>query len=87
MQPTRRLWGWLGLVFLLSFAALGWMGREIYLAAPPIPDAVVTASGEALFSAGQVELGDIITGDAGQRGAGSRRAQSGARLRQQEKGQ
>ncbi len=57
MQPTRRLWGWLGLVFLLSFAALGWMGREIYLAAPPIPDAVATASGDAIFSPGHVELG------------------------------
>src|SRR5689334_5079680 len=57
MQPTRRLWGWLGLVFLLSFAALGWMGREIYLAAPPIPEKVVGLSGDALFSSGQVELG------------------------------
>jgi nitric oxide reductase subunit B len=57
MQPTRRLWGWLGLVFLLSFAALGWMGREIYLAAPPIPEKVVSPSGDLLFSPGQVELG------------------------------
>jgi len=57
MQPTRRLWRWLALVFVLSFAALGWMGREIYLAAPPIPENVVSTGGDVLFSTGQVELG------------------------------
>jgi len=36
MQPTRNLWRWLAVVFFLSFAALGWLGREIYLSAPPI---------------------------------------------------
>ncbi len=50
MQPTRKLWQWLGFVFLLSFAALGWLGREIYLAAPPIPKAVVGADGRVLFT-------------------------------------
>ena len=37
MKPTRSLWRWLAVVFVLSFAALGYLGREIYLAAPPIP--------------------------------------------------
>ena len=57
MQPTRKLWQWLGLVFLLSFAALGWLGREIYLAAPPIPKAVVGAEGRVLFSGDDVQQG------------------------------
>ena len=35
MQSTRKLWLGLGIVFLLSFAALGWLGREIYLAGRP----------------------------------------------------
>ena len=35
MNPTRKLWTSLGVVFVLSFAALGWMGREIYVAARP----------------------------------------------------
>ena len=46
MKPNRKLWQWLGVVFVVSFAALGWLGREIYLAAPPIPEAapVITAT-------------------------------------------
>ncbi len=38
MQPTRRLWQTLAIVFFASFAVLGWLGREIYLKAPPIAD-------------------------------------------------
>ena len=57
MHPTRRLWGWLAIVFFLSFAVLGWMGREIYQAAPPIPDKVLTPRGDIVFAPGQVELG------------------------------
>src|SRR5690348_240619 len=41
---NRKLWQWLGVVFVLSFAALGFLGREIYLAAPPIAT-VVTSDG------------------------------------------
>ena len=55
-QPTRKLWTWLGIVFVLSFAVLGWLGREIYLAAPPIPD-VKAASGDLLYTAGQIREG------------------------------
>ena len=55
-QPTRKLWTWLGIVFVLSFAVLGWLGREIYLAAPPIPD-VKVASGATLYTAGQIQEG------------------------------
>ena len=57
MQPTRKLWQWLGVVFVLSFAALGWLGREIYLAAPPIPEAVRTEAGATLFTADDIREG------------------------------
>ena len=57
MQPTRKLWRWLGVVFVLSFAALGWMGREIYLAAPPIPKAVVSVSGATLYTGDEIQRG------------------------------
>ena len=40
MKSTKRLWRWLGLVFVLSFGALGYLGWQIYLTAPPIPKAV-----------------------------------------------
>jgi nitric oxide reductase subunit B len=57
MHPTRRLWQGLAVIFFLSFAALGWLGREIYLAAPPIADAVRTASGELLYTGEQIQDG------------------------------
>jgi nitric oxide reductase subunit B len=57
MHPTRRLWQGLAIIFVLSFAALGWLGREIYLAAPPIPELVRTTSGELLYTGEQIEDG------------------------------
>ncbi len=57
MQPTRKLWQWLGIVFVLSFAVLGWLGREIYLAAPPIPHAVKTQDGTTLFTGDEIQDG------------------------------
>ena len=57
MSPTRKLWQTLGIVFVLSFAALLWLGREIYLAAPPIPSVVKTTSGDTLFTGEQIQDG------------------------------
>ena len=57
MKSTSRLWRWLGLVFVLSFGALGYLGWQIYLSAPPIPKQVVTAEGEVLFTGEQIQLG------------------------------
>ena len=57
MNTTHRLWRWLGLVFVLSFGALGYLGYQIYLSAPPIPKAVVSADGEILFTGEQVQQG------------------------------
>ena len=65
MHSTHRLWRWLAVICLLSFAVLGWVGREIYLAAPPIPERVVGAAGDALFSPGQVERGQQAWRSAG----------------------
>lgn len=57
MQPTRKLWRWLAIVFLLSFAVLAWVGGEIYLRQPPIPRQVVDSSGQVLFTGKQIQLG------------------------------
>ena len=56
MNATRKLWTWLAIVFVLSFTALGWMGREIYLAAPPYPT-VKSERGEILYTAAQLKEG------------------------------
>jgi nitric oxide reductase subunit B len=70
MQPTTRLWRWLAIVFVLSFAALGWLGREIYLAAPPIPVAV-KAGDRTLFSRDDIEIGQGVWRSAGGQQLGS----------------
>lgn len=57
MQTNHRLWRWLGLIFVLSFGALGFLGYQIYLSAPPIPKSVVTAQGEVLFTGEQIQAG------------------------------
>ena len=42
---------------ILSFAILGLIGREIYVKAPPVPTAVVSASGETLFTKADIQTG------------------------------
>src|SRR5512133_1952815 len=60
MNSNNRLWRWLGLIFVLSFRALGYLGWQIYLTAPPIPKAVVTTGGEVLFTGEQVSKGQQV---------------------------
>jgi nitric oxide reductase subunit B len=57
MTSNSRLWRWLGLIFVLSFGALGYLGWQIYLAAPPIPAAVLTSDGKVLFTGEQIQKG------------------------------
>src|SRR5438270_11920196 len=57
MNTNNRLWRWLGLIFVLSFGALGYLGWQIYLSAPPIPKSVVTADGDVLFTGEQIQAG------------------------------
>ena len=57
MHSARKLWTWLAVICVLSFAVLGWVGTEIYLTAPPIPQQVISSNGTILFSEGQVQRG------------------------------
>ena len=56
-SPNNRLWRWLAFIFVLSFGALGYLGYQIYLTAPPIPKAVVTTQGDVLFTGEQIQTG------------------------------
>src|SRR5690606_19138379 len=71
MYHTSRLWRWLAAVFLLSFAALGLIGREIYQSKPPLPWRVVTTGGEVLFTGAQIERGQEAWRAAGGQQLGS----------------
>ncbi len=57
MNSTRRLWMVLGALFLASFGALLFMGSEIYRQMPPIPSAVVSESGEIVYTKDQIQRG------------------------------
>lgn len=71
MNSTHRLWRWLGLVCVLSFGALGYLGWQIHLSAPPIPKAVVTTGGEVLYTAEQIDYGQRAWRAAGGQQLGS----------------
>jgi len=71
MQSTRRLWTWLAIICILSFAALGWVGTEIYQKAPPIPAKVVDTRGTVIFTADQIRHGQQAWLSAGGQQLGS----------------
>jgi nitric oxide reductase subunit B len=55
-----KLWLALGTVIVLSFATLGYFGHEIYRKAPPIPDKVVSADGQVLFTGQEIRDGQNV---------------------------
>ena len=57
---TKKLWYGFATVMVLSFAVLLYFGREIYRQAPPIPNQVVTNSGEVLFSGQDIKDGQNV---------------------------
>ena len=71
MHATRKLWTWLAVICVLSFAVLGWVGAQIYQTAPPIPKQVISADKEVLFSEGQVDRGQQAWLSAGGQQLGS----------------
>ncbi|MBE7463047.1 MAG: nitric-oxide reductase large subunit [Planctomycetes bacterium] len=59
MNP-RRLWIGFGAVMVLSFAVLGYYGWEIYRAAPPIPNRVVSSTGETIMTGNDIRDGQNV---------------------------
>ncbi|MBB5692369.1 nitric-oxide reductase large subunit [Muricoccus pecuniae] len=57
MKRQSRLWIALTLVFLASFGWLGMLGRDIMRAAPPVPESVISASGEVLYTGAEIGRG------------------------------
>ena len=57
---NTTLWRWLALIFVLSFGVLGYLGYQIYLTAPPIPQKVVTTEGQVLFTGEQIQMGGAV---------------------------
>lgn len=56
----RRLWIAFALVMILSFIVLGWIGTRIYQEMPPLPDRVVTTTGEVVIDTGEIQAGQNV---------------------------
>jgi nitric oxide reductase subunit B len=56
----KKLWTAFAVVFVLSFAVLGWIGTKIYQEMPPIPDKVMTADGSVVVAGGDIERGQNV---------------------------
>jgi nitric oxide reductase subunit B len=56
----NKLWTIFGLVFLLSFGVLIWVGTEIFREAPPIPERVATSAGTTLMTSGDISDGQNV---------------------------
>ncbi|PKP41419.1 MAG: nitric oxide reductase large subunit [Bacteroidetes bacterium HGW-Bacteroidetes-10] len=59
-MKNSRLWVIFTVLVVLSFAVLGYYGVEIFRKAPPIPDKVVTDTGELLFTGQEIRDGQNV---------------------------
>lgn len=57
MSTTRKLWLGLAALLIASFSVLLWSGGEIFRAAPPIPERVVTEDGNVVYTRADIEKG------------------------------
>jgi nitric oxide reductase subunit B len=60
MTDTRKLWKVLAAIMVLSFGTLLFLGREIYLTAPPVPSAVQTTTGTTVFTKEDIQTGRLV---------------------------
>src|SRR5579872_7534504 len=56
----KKLWISFAIVFLTSFAILGWIGTRIYQEMPPIPARVVTTDGSLVIAEGDIGRGQNV---------------------------
>src|SRR6478672_12639617 len=57
MSTTRKLWLGLAALLIASFSVLLWSGGEIFRAAPPIPEQVVSRDGQVVYTRADIEQG------------------------------
>ena len=57
MSATRKLWLGLAVLLTLSFGVLLWAGTEIFRTAPPMPEKVLSESGQVIYTRADMEQG------------------------------
>jgi len=71
MKNPKKLWITFAIVIGLSFMVLLYYGVKIYQNAPPIPEKVVAANGEALFTGDDISNGQNVWQSIGGQEVGS----------------
>ncbi|MGJ8669045.1 MAG: hypothetical protein ACSHXK_06110 [Oceanococcus sp.] len=71
MSTTKRLWWGLALLLASTFSVLLLMGKEIHRVAPPMPDLVVSESGETLYTLDDLQTGRQVWQSMGDMQVGS----------------
>ncbi len=56
----KKLWVSFGIVLVISFSILGWIGTRIYQEMPPIPDRVLTTAGAEVVPSGDIGRGQNV---------------------------
>ena len=57
MSNTRKLWLGLATLLVVSFGVLLWAGTEIFRTAPPMPEKVLSESGQVIYTRADMEKG------------------------------
>ena len=60
MNNAKRLWLFLIILLVSTFSVLIWTGADIYRKAPPMPDKVVSAGGETIFTRADIDKGRVV---------------------------
>lgn len=70
MTP-KKLWIWLGVVIIASFAVLIFYGTEIYRNIPPVPDRIITTDGTVISTGQDIKDGQNVWQSIGGQTVGS----------------
>ena len=57
MTSTRKLWTWLIILLVVSFGVLLLVGRDISFKMPPMPERVVAANGQTIYTRADIQKG------------------------------
>lgn len=70
-RSIRKMGVILAVILIASFSVLGWLGRDLYRQAPPMPSAVVTTAGDVVYTKDEIQTGRQVYQSMGGQQVGS----------------
>ena len=71
MSTTKKLWLGLAALLVASFSVMLWLGADLHQTAPPIPNRVVAANGQVIYTRADIERGRQVWQSVGGQQLGS----------------